>query len=479
MDFQLIGIKALQLICCLSLLVLLHEGGHFGFARLFGIRVERFYMFFNWKFHLFSTRDKWFTKLFPRFKKNETEYGIGWIPLGGYCEIAGMVDETTTEEKREAHKKDEHPEQLFMNHPIWHRFWVMFGGVLMNLITAVVIYCAIAFTWGENVLPIRDMKHGFQFNAEAQKQGFRNGDIPVAFDGKTIEYYDLATIMRGLSDATEVTVLREGKEVIVTQRPDHMNLVEFQDMMPPYVMPYVPACIDSVFEGTPAAEAGIKKGSMIVGIDGTDCATWMDFDSIMLRRSEYLAVHTTPADSAKMRTMQMVLASADKAERDTISLTLDKDYKMGVTRTSLATEYTFQHIDYSLLSCIPAGFKTGWQTLASYVTDLKYLFSKKGAESVGSFVTIGSIFPETWNWLRFWHLTALISIILAVMNILPIPSLDGGHIVMLMYEKVTGHEPNERAQVILQYIGMAFLIGLMLLAFGNDIRRFILPLFGL
>lgn len=474
MNIQLILIKALQLICCLSLLVVLHELGHFGFARLFGVRVDRFYMFFNWKFHLFSTRDKWFTRLFPRFKKNETEYGIGWIPLGGYCEIAGMVDETSTEEKREANKKDEHPEQLFMTHPIWHRFFIMVGGVLMNLITAVVIYCAIALAWGEDVIPMREMSRGFQYNEVAQREGFRNGDLPVAFDGEPLVNYNAADLLRGFSDAKEVTVVRGGREVVITQSAAHPDLLDLQGMVPPYAAPLLPAEVDSVVAGTPAAQAGLTKGARLVSIDGATCQTWGDFDSLMTARLQHLAAH--PADSDKVRRIQLVYR-ADAL--DTVALTLSPDLKMGVIRSSLTTYYEPQHIAYNILSCIPAGVKHGWETLASYVGDLKYLFSKKGAESVGSFVTIGSIFPDTWNWYLFWHLTAFISIILAVMNILPIPGLDGGYVMMLLYEKLAGHEPTERVQVILQYIGLGLIIALMLLAFGNDIRRFILPLFGL
>lgn len=475
MNLQLILIKALQLICCLSLLVVLHELGHFGFARLFGVRVERFYMFFNYKFHLFSTRDKWFTRLFPRFKKNETEYGIGWIPLGGYCEIAGMVDETSNEEKREANKRDEHPEQLFMTHPIWHRFFIMVGGVVMNLLTAVVIYCAIALAWGEDVILMREMTHGFQFNELAQREGFRDGDLPVAFDGEALENYNLADIMRGFSDATQVTVLRDGRETTITQSDTHPNLLDLQGMTPPYAAPLVPAVVDSVLPATPASLAGLRKGARLVSIDGVRCRTWVDFDSIMNARMDYLARHTTRRDSMALRRITLVY---DGAARDTVRLTLTDDYKMGVTRQSLATLYEPQHISYGILSAIPAGVKHGWETLASYVNDLKYIFSKKGAESVGSFVTIGSIFPDTWNWYLFWHLTAFISIILAVMNILPIPGLDGGYVMMLIYEKLAGREPSERVQVILQYIGLGFIVALMLLAFGNDIRRFILPLFS-
>lgn len=376
-------IKALQLILSLSLLIVLHEGGHFGFSKLFGVRVEKFYMFFDYRFRIFSTRMKWFTRLFPRFRDNETDYGIGWIPLGGYVKIAGMVDESMdTEQLRQPAQPDE-----FRSKSIPQRFFIMAGGVLMNLITAFVIYSAIMFSWGEDYLPIDNIKDGFEYNQYAQEIGFRNGDLPVEVDGKPVLEWQ-TSVLRDISTATTVTVRRGGEEVVIPM-PDDMNLIEMLQQQPPFMRIALP-------EGKPR----------------------------------------------------------------------------------ILPESWIAHRDYTALSCIPAGIRYGWHTLKGYVSDLRYVFSREGAQSVGSFITIGSIFPSTWDWYHFWNITAFLSIILAVMNILPIPGLDGGHIALLIYEGVTGHEPSETVMIWIERIGLGIIIALMCLAFGNDIVRFIFPLFS-
>ena len=376
-------IKAVQLILSLSLLIVLHEGGHFAFSKLFGVRVEKFYMFFDYRFRLFSTRMKWFTRLFPHFKDNETDYGIGWIPLGGYVKIAGMVDESMdTEQLKQPAQADE-----FRSKSIPQRFFIMAGGVMMNLITAFVIYSAIMFSWGEDYLPVENIKDGFEYNEQARAAGFRDGDLPVAIDGEPLLEWQ-TSVLRDISTATTVTVRREGKEVTLTM-PDDLSLLEMLQAQPPFMRIVLP-------EGKPR-----------------------------ILPEEWIA-----------------------------------------------------HRDYTLLTCIPAGIRYGWDTLTGYVSDLRYVFSREGAQSVGSFITIGSIFPDAWDWLRFWNITAFLSIILAVMNILPIPGLDGGHIALLFYEGITGHEPSETAMLWIERIGLGFIIALMCLAFGNDIVRFILPLFS-
>jgi regulator of sigma E protease len=376
-------IKALQLILSLSLLIVLHEGGHFGFSKLFGVRVEKFYMFFDYRFRLFSTRMKWFTRIFPRFKDNETDYGIGWIPLGGYVKIAGMVDESMdAEQLKQPVRSDE-----FRAKSIPQRFFIMAGGVLMNLITAFVIYSAIMFSWGEDYLPVKNIKDGFEFNQYAQEIGFRNGDLPVEVDGKPVLEWQ-TSVLRDISTATTVTVRRDGKEVIIPM-PDDMNLINMLQQQPPFMRIALP-------EGEPR----------------------------------------------------------------------------------ILPESWIAHRDYTALTCIPAGIRYGWHTLTGYVSDLRYVFSREGAQSVGSFITIGSIFPDRWNWYGFWNITAFLSIILAVMNILPIPGLDGGHIALLIYEGVTGHEPSEAVMLWIERIGLGIIIALMCLAFGNDIVRFIFPLFS-
>ncbi|MBR6046749.1 MAG: RIP metalloprotease RseP [Bacteroidaceae bacterium] len=462
-------IKALQLLCCLSFLVLLHEGGHFGFSKLFRVRVEKFYMFFNPWFHLFSTRDKWFTRLFPFFKDNETEYGIGWVPLGGYVKIAGMVDESMdTEQMKQPAKPDE-----FRSQAVWKRFFIMVGGVLMNLLTAWVIYSAIMLAWGRDYLPMQDIKHGFQFNEHAQSLGFRNGDIPIAADGKTIKEWS-TSVLRTLSNAEQITVLRDGKQVTIPLQ-EKLNLLHMLEENPAFMTAYIPTVIDSVLPTGAMGRAGVRKGDYLVAVDGTDIQTWADFDSLMLRRSDVLSMEgCTHADSMRLRQMDIVYRSADGARQDTARIQLDENYMLGIVKASPFSFYTSKHQDYSLLSSIPAGLQYGWRILCGYVNDLKYVASADGAKSVGSFITIGSIFPSVWDWQQFWMLTAFISIILAVMNILPIPGLDGGHIAILAYEAITGHEPSDKFMEWAERIGLFILLALMVLALSNDVMRFIL-----
>lgn len=473
MELQTIAIKALQFFCCLSLLVVLHEAGHYGFSKLFRVKVEKFYMFFNPKFHLFSTRDKWFTKLFPYFKNNETEYGIGWVPLGGYVKIAGMVDESMDTEQM---KQPAQPWE-FRSQKVWKRFFIMAGGVIMNLVTAWIIYSVVLFTWGHDYIPMKSIKDGFQFNEYAQSLGFQNGDIPIAADGNEMREYAMSNI-RTISNASVVTVLRNGNEVNLTMPEEGLNMLEVLEMVPPFMAPVSPIVIDKVMPGSPAEKAGLLAGSRILSIDGTPLTTWGDFDNqIYLRRQDVLESPTcTHEDSVRLRIMNVVFVTPEKVQ-DTCVIELDDKYMMGVLRKEPV--YELAHKDYSLSSSIPAGHKLGWDKLSGYVNDLKYIPSEKGAQSVGSFVTIGSIFPSVWDWQQFWLLTAFISIILAVMNLLPIPGLDGGHIVLLAYEAITGHAPSDKAMEWIERIGLVLILGLMLLGFGNDIVRFIFPLFGL
>ena len=466
-------IKALQLLCCLSLLVVLHEGGHFGFAKLFGVKVEKFFMFFDYKFKLFSTKSKWFTRLFPRFKNNETEYGIGWIPLGGYVKIAGMIDESMdTEQMKQPAQPDE-----FRSKPVWQRFFIMFGGVLMNLITAWVIYSLVLLAWGRDYIPMTSIEKGFQYNEQARSIGFQNGDIPISADGKEIAEFSLGPVIRTISNASTVTVLRNGEEVELQMPEDGLSMMQMMQAQPQFLTPLAGSFIKEVTPNSAADKAGIKAGMKLIAVNGKDIYTWGDFDNeVTLRRQDVLASpDCTAADSLHWRTLNVVVASADMTQTDTLSLQLDEQYLMGITRH--IPDYKVEHLDYNLANCIPAGLDYGWKMLKNYVSDLKYVASAEGAKSVGSFITIGNIFPATWDWQQFWMLTALISIILAVMNILPIPGLDGGHIVLLFYEGITGHQPSDKAMEWIERIGIFLLIALMLLAFSNDFRNYILPLF--
>lgn len=473
MDFQIFSIKALQLICCLSLLVLLHELGHFGFSKLFKVKVEKFYLFFNPRFHLFSTRDKWFTRRFPYFKDNETEYGIGWLPLGGYVKIAGMIDESMDLEQMSQPAKP----WEFRSQRVWKRFFIMVGGVLMNLLTAWAIYSAVLFTWGHDYVPIRSLQHGLEFNSSARELGFRNGDIPIAADGDSIVEYSIQNF-RMLCNASQVTVLRQGQELNIEMPHEGLNLIEVMEMQPPLMQPAAPIVVDSVLPGTAAARIGLKPGARIVAVDGKAMTTWGDFDEkvFLPRRNVLQSPKCRQSDSLKLRLMEVVFVNPGE-EQITALAKLNDDYLLGVIRAQPALPVV--HQQYDILECIPAGFRFGWNTLSGYVNDLKYIPSKKGAQSVGSFMTIGSIFPAVWDWGRFWTLTAFVSIILAVMNVLPIPGLDGGHIMILAYEAITGRTPSDRAMDWLERIGLGLIFCLMLLGFGNDIVRFVLPFFGL
>ena len=267
-------IKTLQLLCCLSLLVVLHEGGHFGFAKLFGVKVEKFFMFFDYKFKLFSTKSKWFTRLFPRFKDKETEYGIGWIPLGGYVKIAGMIDESMDTEQM---KQPAQPNE-FRSKKVWQRFFIMFGGVLMNLITAWVIYSLVLLAWGRDYVPMTSIENGFQYNEQAHEIGFQDGDIPVSADGKEIVEFSTA-IMRTISNANTVTVLRQGEEVVLTMPEDGLSLLKMLQAQPQFLQPLAEAYIDSVVPGSAAAKAGIEKGMRMLSVNGKTIETWADFDN--------------------------------------------------------------------------------------------------------------------------------------------------------------------------------------------------------
>lgn len=466
---EIILIKALQLIFCLSLLVFIHEGGHFLFAKFSGVKVEKFYLFFNPYFHIFSTRDKWFTRLFPYFKDNETEYGIGWLPLGGYVSIAGMVDETKSAEDIAAREPQESD---FNQKPVWRRFLIMAGGVLFNLIAALVIYSAIMYTWGREIVPMRNLPNGLNYNHIAHEIGFRNGDIPIKVDGEEIEGYSGA-LMMDISEASVVTVLRDGNAVDIEMPEEGVSLLEMQKEPRFFSMPIKPI-VGLVAEGTPAEKSGIRKGDTILEVGSVPTYDISDVTLELGRRQDIIeAEGCSHEDSLRALSLSVVVLHANAATPDTLQMQLSDDVKLGVMwdDTQLKDIQT-EHISYSFLQSIPAGFQLAWNTLSDYVVSLKYLFNKEGVQQVGSFLTIGSLFPNTWDWHAFWSMTAFISIILAVMNILPIPGLDGGHIVLLLYEGIVGRQPSAKVMDVIEKLGLFLLFGLMILAFSNDIMRF-------
>lgn len=466
---DIILIKAFQLICCLSLLVFVHEGGHFLFAKFSGVKVEKFYLFFNPYFHLFSTRDKWFTKLFPYFRDNETEYGIGWIPLGGYVSIAGMVDETKSAEDISAREPEESD---FNRKPVWRRFLIMAGGVLFNLITALVIYSAIMYTWGQDIIPMRNLPNGLNYNAEAKAIGFCDGDIPVRIDGEEIDGFNGA-LMMDISEANTVTVLRNGQEIDLQMPEEGISLLKMQKFPQFYSLPIKPI-VAKAAEGTPAQKAGIKAGSTILAIDSVATPDYLDVNMELARRRDIIAAEgCTAQDSLRAMNIAVVIMQPGATVPDTLQMALGSNIKLGVMwDDSQLKDIPTEHRSFSLLQSIPAGCQLAWNTLTNYVVSLKYLFHKEGIQQVGSFLTIGDLFPSAWDWHDFWSLTAFISIILAVMNILPIPGLDGGHIMLLLYEGIAGRQPSAKTMEIIEKIGLFLLLALMVLAFSNDIMRF-------
>ena len=447
-------IRLLQFILAISLLVLLHEGGHFFFAKLFGVRVEKFYMFFD------VGIGKWDGSLFKFKPKNsDTQYGAGWLPLGGYCKIAGMIDESFDKEQM---AQPEQPWE-FRTKPTWQRLLIMIGGVLVNFLLALFIYSMVMFHWGDSYFTTQDMTMGFKFNDEAKAIGFRDHDVLIGYDGKTFERFDV-DVYRHIADAKTVQVKRDGKAVTINM-PEDLSLLNMLKTEPAFCRPFIPAEIDSVIPGSPADKAGIKKGDKILSVNGKAVDSWNEFTNQIGVLSDMMANAQTSSDSLKIRTATIVTS------RDTAQMVLTEDLKIGVTQTSISTYYKPKEVSYGFFESFPAGIKYGINVLRGYVSDLKYVATADGAKSLGGFGAIGSLFPPTWDWMMFWRMTAFLSIILAFMNILPIPALDGGHVLFLLYEMITRRKPSEQFMIRAEYVGFGILILLMVVANLNDILR--------
>ena len=455
---EVLLIRLHQFMLAISILVLLHEGGHFFFAKLFGVRVEKFYLFFDPWFHLFEFKPK----------RSDTTYGVGWLPLGGYCKISGMIDESFDTEQM---KKPAQPWE-FRSKPAWQRLLIMVGGVLVNFLLALFIYAMVLFTWGDSYYALGDMKMGMKFNDTAKEIGFRDGDILLRTDEKAFDRFNV-DMYRTIANAQTVTVKRQGKEVTITM-PEDMSLLTMVKEQPVFTQPFIPADVDSVLAGTPAAKAGMQKGDKLLAIGGKPIDSWNEFDDQMGRLQDVLAAAKTPADSLRARTTTVVFAhDGGKARPDTVQMTLNPDLTLGVGRTYLGTYYKPVTLEYGFLESFPAGAVYGVDVLRGYVDDMKYVFTADGAKSLGGFGAIGSLFPPTWDWMMFWRMTAFLSIILAFMNILPIPALDGGHVLFLLYEMITRRKPSENFLIKAEYVGFGILILLMVVANMNDILRWL------
>lgn len=454
---EIFFIRALQLILCFMMLVVLHEGGHFLFAKIFKVRVEKFCLFF----------DPWFTLFKFKPKKSDTTYALGWLPLGGYVKISGMIDESMdTEQMKQPVKPWE-----FRAKPAWQRLFIMIGGVLVNFITALVIYAMILFTWGDTYVPLRNMTDGLKYNEMAQSVGFRDGDIPLRTDAVELERMD-GDMFRAISEAHSVTVLRDGKEVTFAL-PGDLSLLEMLKDQPRFAEVLMPSRIDSVTTGGVADKAGIRAGDELIGYNGKAFSTWNEYAVVRGSIADVLA-QGNGADSLKMRQATLVVRRAETGATDTLNVMLGKDYMLGIAwNIPTATRYKSVTRTYGFFESFPAGAIHGWKVLTGYVDDLKYIFTAEGAKSVGSFGAIGSMFPAVWDWQRFWELTAFISLMLAFMNILPIPALDGGHVFFLLVEVITRRKPSDKFMERAQTVGMALLLLLMAFALFNDFRNFL------
>ena len=454
---EIFFIRALQLILCFMLLVVLHEGGHFLFAKIFKVRVEKFCLFF----------DPWFTLFKFKPKKSDTTYALGWLPLGGYVKISGMIDESMdTEQMKQPVKPWE-----FRAKPAWQRLFIMIGGVLVNFLTALAIYAMVLFTWGDTYVPLRNMTDGLKYNEMAQSVGFRDGDIPLRTDAVELERMD-GDMFRAISEAHSVTVLRDGKEVTFSL-PGDLSLLEMLKDQPRFAEVLMPSRIDSVTAGGVADKAGIRAGDELIGYNGQAFSTWNEYAVVRGSIADVLA-QGNAADSLKMRQASLVVRRAETGMTDTLNVMLGKDYMLGIAwNLPTATRYESVTRTYGFFESFPAGAVHGWKVLTGYVDDLKYIFTAEGAKSVGSFGAIGSMFPAVWDWQRFWELTAFISLMLAFMNILPIPALDGGHVFFLLVEVIMRRKPSDKFMERAQTVGMTLLLLLMAFALFNDFRNFL------
>ena len=453
-------IRLLQFMLAIGLLVLLHEGGHFFFAKLFGVKVDKFYLFFD------PSIWKWDGSLFKWKPKNsDTQYGIGWLPLGGYCKIAGMIDESFDTEQM---KQPEQPWE-FRAKPAWQRLLIMIGGVLVNFLLALFIYSMILFHWGETYIPVKDMTLGMKFNAEAKALGFQDGDILVGTEKGEFKEFS-ADLYRDLSEARRADIIRDGKPMSL-QLPGDINLLGMLKAEPSFVRPLIPAEIDSVMADTPAASIGLQKGDRIVAINNKVVDSYNEFTDQLGILEDMMTAAKTQGDSLKIRTTTIVYARGE--QQDTANVVLTPELKLGFFVKSIAGLYEPITKEYGFFESFPAGIKYGWNVLAGYVGDMKYVFTADGAKSLGGFGAIGSLFPPMWDWYLFWKMTAFLSIILAFMNILPIPALDGGHVLFLLYEMITRRKPSETFMIRAEYVGFGILILLMVVANLNDILRWL------
>lgn len=431
-------VTILQFFLSLSILVVIHEFGHFLFARLFKIRVEKFYIFFNPWFSLFKYKPK----------NSETTYGIGWLPLGGYVKIAGMIDESMDTEQMKRPVQD----WEFRSKPAWQRFLVMIAGVTFNFLLAILIYSAISFHFGDKYIATQDVKTGMEFSPAAQKAGFRDGDILLRADDLPLEAFDEESF-RAIINAEQVTVLRDGEEVSLNMPDDLMQqILQEKKGFANFRIPFV---VDSVIAGSRAEMAGLKANDSIISVG----------DSAMAYMAHCIDVF------AEHKNLNLDITVMRAGVPVQLQITPDHNGKIGVYMKRITDFYPVRTKKYSFWESIPNGIQRGVKKFTGYASDMKYVFTKEGAQSMGGFISIGRLFPYPFNAEIFWEMTAYLSVILAFMNLLPIPGLDGGHIMFVLYEMITRRKPSQKTLIRAQMIGMIFLFMLIIFANMNDVFR--------
>lgn len=431
-------VKTGQFLLSISILVILHEFGHFIFAKIFKTRVEKFYLFFNPWFSLFKV------------KKGETEYGLGWLPLGGYVKISGMIDESMDKEQM---KQPPQPYE-FRSKKSWQRLLIMLGGVMVNFVTALVIYSAVLYTWGEEYLPNKNVEHGIMVDSLAYNMGLRNGDKILSLDGEEIEDFYAIVAEIVLEDVKTIQIERDGNQ---REIPVPESLIPQLLKTKGFIEPRIPFYVEDLAKDSPAKEAGFKKGDKLIGINGNPVFWDNTKDSLSHYKNKLVVVN--------------ILRGEDQINLEVV---VPESGLIGIAAGGrLSDFFELESIDYTFMASIPAGIDKGIETFGSYLKQLKLIFSPKteAYKSLGGFITIGKIFPAMWDWQAFWNLTAFLSIILAIMNVLPIPALDGGHVMFLLYEMVSGRKPSDKFLEYAQMVGMILLLGLLLYANGNDIFK--------
>ena len=433
-------IKILQLLLSLSILVILHEFGHFAFARLFKTRVEKFYLFFNPWFSLF------------KIKKGDTEYGLGWLPLGGYVKISGMIDESMDKEQM---KQPPQPWE-FRSKKAWQRLLIMLGGVIMNFILACIIYIGVLFTWGEDYLPLENAKYGITTDATGLALGFQNGDKILSVNNIKYEKFNDIPIEILLSDDKTVQIDRNGTLKEITINDSQIKAII--NSKKAFLSPRFEFIIADFSKNSNAKKAGLLKDDQLIGVN----------DSSILFFDEYVSYFQTNKSTTALLKV--------KRNNNILSIPVEVD-SLGMIGVAAKTfgGLELKHIDYSFFASVPAGLNKGVKLTKDYVRQFKLIFNPEteAYKSLGSFVTIGNMFPGVWDWQAFWAMTAFLSIILAVINILPIPALDGGHVMFVLYEMISGRKPGDKFLEYAQIVGFVLLLALMVFALKNDFVNYV------